>query len=42
MSLNAQSLLKSEKTALEKQQMAVIVQSQREKTQEAIHQIHKD
>jgi len=32
----------AEKTALEKQQMAVMVESQREKTQEALHQIHKD
>ncbi|XP_066924857.1 paramyosin-like isoform X1 [Clytia hemisphaerica] len=32
----------AEKTALEKQQMAVMVESQREKTQDALHQIHKD
>ena len=32
----------AEKTALEKEQMAALVDSQREKTQEAIQQIHKD
>lgn len=37
-----QTLFQAEKTAVEKEQMALMVEAQKEKTQEALDQIHHD